>query len=411
MMALTGAGLAAFRHRDYRWMQSARLLSVVAAEMQSVAVAWQVYEITHRALDLGYVGLVQFFPGFLFALAAGHVADRFARRSVMLICYCGYVVGSALLLWQSAHNLRNTHVIFAILFLLGTVRAFSGPAASALMPQLVDAKDFPNAVAWSSSVFMTSTIMGPAVGGLIYAWGHATAVYAVSVPMYLGSLVCLWVIRPREGGLEKKGASLETMLAGVRYVFEQKIILGSISLDLFAVLLGGAVALLPIYADEILHVGPRGLGVLRSAPAVGAGIMAVLLANRPLRKKAGATMLWCVAVFGAATVAFGISRSFWFSLAMLFVTGAADMVSVIVRGTLVQIATPAEMRGRVSAVNYLFIGASNEFGEFESGVTAQWFGAVRAVLIGGVGTLIVTAVWAWRFPDLRRVQTLEMVDA
>ncbi|MBV9670782.1 MAG: MFS transporter [Acidobacteriales bacterium] len=406
-----GSGLAAFRHIDYRWMQAGRLLSIVSAEMQSVAVAWQVYELTHRALDLGYVGLVQFLPGILLALAAGHVADRFNRRSVLLICYFGYAVVSGLLFWQSAVHLSNVRVIFGILLLLGTIRAFSGPAASALMPQLVPAADFPNAVAWSSSIFMTATILGPAAGGLIYAWGRATAVYAVSIPLYVAALILLALVHPRQGGLEKRGASLSTALAGFRYVWQQKIVLGSISLDLFAVLLGGAVALLPIYADSILRVGPRGLGILRSAPAVGAALMAVLLAHRPLRRRAGATMLACVALFGAATLGFGLSRSFTISVAMLFITGAADMVSVIVRGTLVQISTPTEMRGRVSAVNLLFIGASNEFGEFESGLTAHWFGAVPAVVIGGIGTLLVVAVWAWAFPELRRVQSLEVTSA
>jgi MFS family permease len=390
-------------------MQSARLLSIVSSEMQSLAVAWQVYEITHRALDLGYVGLFQFLPGILLSLVAGHTADRFDRRNVLLVCYCGYAVASGLLLWQSAAHLADVRVIFAILLLLGTVRAFSGPAAQALMPQLVKEEDFPNAVAWSSSTFKISTIIGPAIGGVVYAAGHgATLVYAVCVPMYLGSLLCFSRIRARRHGLEKKATSLHTVIAGFKYVWEKKIILGSISLDLFAVLLGGAVALLPIYADKILHVGPRGLGVLRSAPAIGAAMTAILLAHRPLRKRAGATMLWCVALFGAATVLFGISKSFLLSLVMLFITGAADMVSVVVRGTLVQISTPTEMRGRVGAVNLLFIGASNEFGDFESGVTAQWFGAVRAVILGGVGTLLVVAIWAWRFPELRRVQTLEL---
>jgi MFS family permease len=418
-------GLVAFRYRDYRWMQAARLLSVVANEMQSVAVAWQVYEITHRALDLGYVGLAQFLPGILLALIAGHSADRFDRRRVLLICNAGYALASVMLLWQSLRHLNDVRVIFIIMTVIGTIRAFSGPASQALMPQLVKEEHFPNAVAWSSSIFMTATILGPALGGLIYGFGAAavgraatggaaltangaTAVYAVAVPMYLLAVLSVMLIATRTGGLDRRGVSMETLLAGFKYVYEQKIILGSISLDLFAVLLGGAVALLPIYADQILHVGPWGLGILRSSPAVGAMAMSVLMAYRPLRRRAGATMLWCVAIFGAATVLFGISRSFWLSLIMLFITGASDMVSVIVRGTLVQIATPSEMRGRVSAVNLLFIGASNEFGEFESGITAQWFGAVRAVVIGGVGTLIVVAVWAWRFPELRKVQTLEI---
>ncbi|HEY0564963.1 MAG TPA: MFS transporter, partial [Terriglobales bacterium] len=318
-----GVGLAAFRYRDFRWMQTGRMLSIVASEMQSVAVAWQVYEITHRALDLGYVGLVQFLPGILLSLVAGHTADRFDRRRVLLVCYLGYASASLLLLWQSAKQVHNVHVIFLIMLLLGTVRAFSGPAAQALVPQLVGDKDFPNAVAWGSSIFMTSTILGPAVGGIIYAAGRgATLVYAVAVPMFLLCLLSVWMIHTRTGRLEKRNVSLETVFAGFRYVWEQKIILGSISLDLFAVLLGGAVALLPIYADNILHVGPRGLGVLRSAPAVGAALTAIALANRPFRKHAGATMLWCVAIFGAATVAFGISRNFWVSLFMLFITGA-----------------------------------------------------------------------------------------
>ncbi len=402
-------GLAAFQFRDFRWMQTARLLSIVASEMQSVAVAWQVYEITHRAIDLGYAGLMQFLPGILLSLVVGHTADRFDRRRVLLICYFGYAIVSALLLWQSSRHLADVRTIFLILLLLGTTRAFAAPTAQALLPQLVDEEHFPNAVAWGSSIFMTSTILGPAVGGLIYAAGRgATAVYATAVPMYLLALFSVSRVAIRTGRLEKRAVSLDSILAGFKYVWNKKIILGSISLDLFAVLLGGAVALLPIYADTILHVGPGGLGLLRSAPAIGAAMMAVLLANRPLRRRAGATMLWCVAAFGAATIAFGISHNFVLSLVMLFVVGAVDMVSVIVRGTLVQVSTPPEMRGRVSAVNMLFIGASNEFGQFESGLTAQWFGAVNAVIIGGVGTLIVVAVWAWRFPELRRVQSLSV---
>lgn len=402
---------AAFQHRDFRLFQTGRALSIVATEMQSVAVGWQVFEITHRPIDLGYVGLVQFLPPVLLSLIAGHTADRFDRRGILLTCYAACAVNSSLLLLQAYMGSRSVLPIFAVLLSVGVVRAFSGPASQSLVPQLVPEAHFANAVAWAASIFQVATILGPALGGLIYAWAHgAHTVYAYSAVMYVIALCFLVMMHVRTGRMEKRDVSIETVLAGVRYVWQEKIILGSISLDLFAVLLGGAVALLPVYAQDILHIGPRGLGLLRSMPAAGAALMAVLLAYRPLRKRSGAMMFIAVGIFGIATIVFGVSRSVVISLIALFVVGASDMISVVVRSTLVQIATPSAMRGRVSAVNLLFIGASNELGQFESGITAQWMGAVPAVVAGGIGTLAVVALWVWRFPQLRRLDRLAPVD-
>lgn len=398
---------AAFRHRDFRFFQAVRLLAIVAAEAQSIAVAWQVYELTGRPLDLGYVGLAQFLPGILLFLVVGHAADRFDRRRILEICQGGYILLSGFLWWYSRQPTINVKVILTVMLGIGVVRAFSGPASQALTPQIVPPEDFQNAVAWGSSIFMIATILGPAVGGLVYAAGQgATMVYLISTVLYVLAFTCVALMHIRTGRMEKQAASIETVLAGFRYVWKKKVVLGSISLDLFAVLLGGAVALLPVYAKQVLHVGAWGLGILRSAPAVGAALMGATLAFRPLRRKSGNIMFACVAIFGTATIVFGLSHSFWLSLAALFFVGASDMVSVVIRSTLIQIATPPEMRGRVSAVNLLFIGASNEFGEFESGVTAQWFGAVPAVVLGGVGTLIIVATWMWLFPELRKVEGL-----
>jgi MFS family permease len=398
---------AAFQHRDFRLFQFGRALSIVGTEMQSVAVGWQVFEITHRPIDLGYVGLVQFLPGVLLSIPAGHTADRFDRRAVLLTCYISYAICSVLLFLQARNGAKSVLPIFATLLLIGITRAFSGPASQSLVPQLVPTEHFGNAVAWGATVFQIATVLGPALGGLIYGWVHgAASVYITAACCYAAGFVFLLMMHVRTGRMEKKDISIETLLAGVRYVWREKIILGSISLDLFAVLLGGAVALLPVYAEDVLHVGPGGLGVLRSMPAAGAALMAVVLAYRPLQRRSGVMMFIAVAIFGVSTIIFGISRSMTISLISLFVVGASDMISVVIRNTLVQIATPAAMRGRVSAVNLLFIGASNEFGQFESGITAQWFGAVPAVLFGGVGTLVVVGLWAWIFPQLRQMDRL-----
>jgi MFS family permease len=414
-MATTGAndaGRVAFTYPDFVSYATARFFIVVALEMQSVAVGWQVYEITHRALDLGLVGLAQFLPGVVLFLASGHAADHFDRRRLLIGCYAGFALCSGLLLTIALREAGMVYPIYAVLVLLGVVRSFNAPAGRALLPQLVPEEHFPNAVAWNSSIFQAASISGPALGGVVYAlFRGPAAVYATAVTAAIVAGVAMHGVRPKLRAREREPISLRTVFAGLHYIWQQKVILGSISLDLFAVLLGGAVALLPVYAREILHTGPWGLGLLRSAPAIGAAGMAVLMAHRPLRRRAGATMLWCVAGFGLFTIVFGISRSIVLSMIALILVGATDMVSVIVRATLVQLGTPDEMRGRVNAVDMLFIGASNEFGEFESGLTAHWFGTVPAVVLGGVGTLLVVAIWAWRFPEIRRTEQLSMVSS
>jgi MFS family permease len=289
------------------------------------------------------------------------------------------------------------------------VRSLSGPVTRALLPQLVSEEHFPNAIAWASGIFQAATILGPSVGGVIYALFHGpAAVYAFALSSALFAVGVTLQIQTESKPRRREPINFKTVLAGFHYIWREKLILGSISLDLFAVLLGGAVALLPVYAREILHTGPWGLGLLRSAPGVGASAMAIFIAHRPLRRRAGAAMLWCVAGFGIFTIVFGLSRSLVLSLVALFLVGATDMISVIVRATLLQIATPDEMRGRVNAVDMVFIGASNELGQFESGITAHWFGTVPAVVLGGIGTLVVTALWAWMFPQLRNADKLTL---
>ncbi len=401
------SGIAVFRFQNFRLFQMARFWVILALEMQSVAVGWQIYETTRRPLDLGLVGLAQFLPAILLFLASGHAVDRFNRRNILVLCYCGFAVCSSLLLVVAFRAPRSIGLIYAVLILLGIVRSLNGPASRAILPQLVPEDHFPSAVAWASSVFQTATILGPAVGGLAYAAFHGpSAVYGTAAVAATVAVLATLRIKTSQRTRPREPVNLDTVLAGFRYIWREKLILGSISLDLFAVLLGGAVALLPVFAQEILRTGPWGLGLLRSAPAVGAAAMALFLAYRPLRRKAGRSMLWCVAGFGACTILFGISHNLALSLAALVLVGATDMVSVIVRGTLIQVATPDEMRGRVNAVDMIFIGASNEFGQFESGLTAHWFGTVPAVVLGGIGTLVVTALWAWAFPELRNADRL-----
>jgi MFS family permease len=405
---------AAFKSRDFRLYQTARLLVILGAEAQSVAVAWQVYQITHSALSLGYTGLALFLPGLFFMLAAGHVADRYDKRYVILVCYSVQTVCTAALLWISLHGVGSILPIYGVLFLVGTGRCFSGPAASAMLPTLVPKDDFVNAVTWGATVYQTANATGPMFGGLLFtltfaALGRfrgAPIVYCFTLAMMCGFLVLVGLIRVRAVDGPKKAFNANTVLAGLRYVLHTRLLLGSISLDLFAVLLGGAVALMPIFAHDVLHAGPTGLGLLRAMPSIGALAVSLTLVFRPIHRRAGKTMLVCVGIFGAATVLFGLSRSIWVSMVALLFVGASDMVSVVIRSSVLQLATPPEMRGRVSAVNWLFIGASNEFGEFESGVTAHWWGAVRAVVIGGIGSLVVTAVSAGVFPALRRADAL-----
>jgi MFS family permease len=392
---------------------------ILGAEAQSVAVAWQVYQITHSALDLGLTGLALFLPGLIFVLAAGHAADRYDRRGIILLCYGLQAFCTGVLLWLtlSPWALAGGRVwpIYAVLIFIGMGRAFSGPASSALLPSLVPKAHFVNAVTWGATIYQIANMSGPALGGLLFtlplsgaleSWRGAPIVYLLTLIMLTGFLILVGMIRPEPVEKKATGFSTKTILAGLEYVWKTKLLLGSISLDLFAVMLGGAVALLPIFATEILHAGPRGLGLLRAMPSVGALIISLVLVVRPIKRRAGVTMLTCVAIYGAATIVFGLSRNLWLSLAALLVTGAADMFSVVVRSSMLQLATPPEMRGRVSAVNWLFIGASNEFGEFESGLTASWWGAVRAVIIGGIGSLLVTASASVLFPSLRRADAL-----
>jgi len=410
------AGRAAFTHPNFVSYTLARFFIVVGLEMQSVAVGWQVYEITKRPLDLGYVGLAQFLPGFALFLFAGHAADLYDRRRLLMWCYGGFALCSALLLAISWRAPQSAHSIYFVLVLLGIFRCFNWPASRALLPQLVPEEHFSNAVAWSASTFQIATIAGPAIGGIAYAlFRGPEGVYAIAVTVSILSAILTLRIHPRTASpekdlAEKEPVSLRTVLAGFRFIWEKKLILGSISLDMFAVLLGGAVALLPVYARTILHTGPWGLGLLRSAPGVGAALMAIVVAHRPIRRRAGLAMLLSVAAFGVLTIVFGVSHSLIVSLVALFLLGASDMVSVIIRATLIQVATPDEMRGRVNAVDMLFIGVSNELGEFESGLTAQWFGTVPAVVLGGVGTLLVIATWAWLFPELREANQLTVAE-
>jgi MFS family permease len=400
-------GRIAFTYPAFTYLQIARFFSVIGMEMQSVAVGWQVYEVTGRALDLGLVGLAQFLPGILLFLVSGHAADRYSRGKVLTLSYAGLSVSSALLLAITLRGAHSVYPIYGVMLLIGVARSFSGPAGRALLPLTVPEEHFQNAVAWGSSIFQTATILGPAAGGLVYALFRGPAVvYGIAVIATAGAALSAMRVNVKSNPAPRESVSWKTVLAGLRYIRDHQVVLGAVSLDLFAVLLGGAVALLPVYAKDVLHTGPWGLGLLRCAPGIGAGAMAILVAYRPLRRKAGWTMLWCVGGFGAFTVLFGVSHSLGLSMAALALAGASDLVSVVIRGVLVQLQTPDEMRGRVNAVEMIFIGASNELGQFESGVTAAWLGSVPAVILGGVGSIVVTVLWAVFFPKLRNVDRL-----
>ncbi|MDH1102114.1 MFS transporter [Pseudomonas mosselii] len=386
-------------HRPFLAFWLARVFTASGFQMLTVAIGWHLYQLTGNVLDLGLVGLVEFAPRVLFMLHTGHVADRYDRRKVAALCQTLQALIALALAVGSFTDNVSRELIFVLAFLLGAARSFEMPATQALLPNVVPPGLFPRAVAASASATQAATIVAPAVGGLLYALG-STWVYGPTVVLYL--IACLLTLsldalrqQPQPGR-----ANLDSLLAGIRFIRSRPDILGAISLDLFAVLLGGATALLPVFAKDILLTGAWGLGLLRSAPAVGALLMSLWLARFPVERKVGLTMFTAVGIFGVATIAFGLSTSFWFSLAVLVVLGAADMISMVIRSAFVQLETPDEMRGRVSAVNGLFIGASNQLGEFESGVTAHWFGTVPAVVLGGVGTLVVTGVWMKLFPTL-----------
>ncbi|AAN70225.1 MULTISPECIES: MFS transporter [Pseudomonas] len=388
-------------HRPFLAFWLARVFTASGFQMLTVAIGWHLYQLTGNVLDLGLVGLVEFAPRVLFMLHTGHVADRYDRRKVAALCQSLQGLIALALAVGSATDNVTRELIFALAFLLGASRSFEMPATQALLPNVVPAGLFPRAVAASASATQSATIVAPAVGGFLYAFGSMW-VYGPTVALYAIACVLTLSLQARGQVAQRGRASIESLLAGIRFIRSRPDILGAISLDLFAVLLGGATALLPVFAKDILLTGPMGLGLLRSAPAVGALLMSLWLARFPFQRNVGRTMFTAVGVFGVATIAFGLSTSFWFSLAVLVVLGAADMISMVIRSSFVQLETPDEMRGRVSAVNGLFIGASNQLGEFESGVTAHWFGTVPAVVLGGVGTLVVTGVWIKLFPTLAK---------
>lgn len=395
------ASLPLRHHRPFVAFWLARVFTASGFQMLTVAIGWHLYQLTGNVLDLGLVGLVEFAPRVLFMLHTGHVADRYDRRKVAALCQAMQgLIALALALGSASDNVSR-EMIFILAFLLGSTRAFEMPATQALLPNVVPPGLFPRAVAASASATQSATIVAPAVGGFLYAFGSLW-VYGPTVALYAIACLLTLSLEARQQVPQRGRASLESLLAGIRFIRSRRDIFGAISLDLFAVLLGGATALLPVFAKDILLTGAWGLGLLRSAPAVGALLMSLWLARFPVERNVGRVMFTAVGVFGVATIGFGLSTSFWFSLAVLVVLGAADMISMVIRGAFVQLETPDEMRGRVSAVNGLFIGASNQLGEFESGVTAHWFGTVPAVLLGGLGTLVVTGVWVRLFPTLAR---------
>jgi MFS family permease len=397
---------AAFGHRPFLNYWAARFLITFAAQIVSVAVGWQMYDLTRDPFDLGLVGIVQFLPSLLLVLVTGATADRFGRRLVMWLATLLETACALALLLLSLHGLTSALPIFLVLAVFGVARAFFGPASSSLVANLVPPEDFANAIAWNSSAWQTATIVGPVAGGLLYGLSAEVA-YGTAVAFMLGATLLIFMIPKPAQRTEAERPSMETLFAGFRYIWSEKIVLGAISLDLFAVLLSGATALLPVYARDILVLGPWGLGMLRSAPGIGAIAVALWLAGHPIRDHAGVLMLIAVTLWGAFTMVFGVSAIPWLSIAMLALMGAADMISVYVRETLIQLWTPDALRGRVNAVNQVFVGASNEVGEFRAGTMAALIGTVPAVVIGGVGAVVVAGLWATLFPQLRRVRRLD----
>ena len=394
---------ALYRRRDLTLFVGSRFLSTCAMQIQSVAIGWQIYDMVRTPLALGLVGLCQFVPMFLLTLPAGDISDRFNQRRVYGLAGVVQAFCSALFLLLTFVAPHQALPFYLVLILFGAARGFAGPASQSLLPFLVAQERLPHAISIGSSFFTAAVIAGPALGGFLYALGPA-AVYGLCIAGFAVSAVIISRLGGRRFVPDAPSAGgMERVAEGVRFVRNRPVVLGAISLDLFAVLLGGATALLPVYARDILHVGPIGLGFLRSAPAAGAFSVAFYLTRRQIKGQVGFKMFASVAIFGLATILFGLSTSFLLSLVALFVLGASDMVSVNIRSSLIQLATPDAMRGRVSAVNMLFIGASNELGEFESGMTAALFGTVPAVVLGGIGTLAVVAIWAKLFPPLRVV--------
>jgi len=397
---------AVFRLPNYRRYFTGNILGIIAHQMLTLAVGWEIYERTGSKLKLGYIGLAQYLPILLFTLPAGQIADRFNRKKILFLTLTMTTIAALAMLWVSATN-GSINVIYACLFLNGLARAFQAPARAAFVTQIVPREIFPNAVAWGSNSFEIATITGPALGGFMIAFfGKPTWVYLVTAVCSFAYLILLTGIEVGTPQDHREPIRLEGLMTGLKFVWNSKVMVASITLDLFAVLLGGAVTLLPIYAKDILHVGPTGLGWMRAAPSIGAVFMALYIAHRPPMQKAGSTLLISVIGFGIATIIFGLSRSFGLSMLMLVLIGAFDSVSVIIRHTLVQMLTPDEMRGRVSAINSLFIGTSNELGGYESGLVAEYFGTVPSVVSGGIGTLIVVLIVGTVWPQLRKYGAL-----
>ena len=399
--ALSGKGYAAFTHRDFRLHCAARLLFGIALSMQTVAVGWYVYSVTKSPLALGLSGLSSFLPAALLALYTGHVADNYNRRIVLALSFCGCVVSSTGLLILVSLGSDDMMLIYSCIIIGGASRAFTNPTAQALTPNLVPREHFANAITWYTSVWQSSRIVGPALGGLLYIFGPPIPFLIVAVSFATGAALIMAMrtnTKPQGG---RGPISWATLSAGIHFILSRKVILGAISLDLVAVLFAGATALMPVVAQDILHVGPWGLGLLRASPALGAIAMGAWLAHMPIMRGAGKKMLMAVGVYGFATICFGLSDQMWLCMAALFVVGAADQISVVVRHTMVQSETPDEMRGRVAAVNSIFISGSSDLGEFESGITAAWWGTVPAIIFGGAMTMSFAALWAVIFPQLR----------
>ncbi|HUN51216.1 MAG TPA: MFS transporter [Candidatus Sulfotelmatobacter sp.] len=403
---VSASAATVFRQRPFTFFWLARTATAAAYQMLAVAVGWQIYDLTRRPFELGLIGLVQFAPSLVLSLLVGQVADRYDRRVVVRFCQAVESLAALALMLGSLSGRLGAGAIFALVFLVGAARAFEGPTLAALLPTLVPTPLFPRAAALSASATQTAVIIGPALGGLLYAAGPATP-YGLACLLFLAASLLVSMIRRDAPAPRREPISLASLFAGIAYIRSRQAVLGAISLDLFAVLFGGATALLPIYARDILTIGPWGLGLLRSAPAIGALSMSVVLAHFPLQRRVGRIMYAAVLCFGGATIVFALSRWFPLSLAALALLGASDMVSVVIRSSLVQLQTPDEMRGRVSAVNFIFVGTSNQLGEFESGVTAAWFGTVPAVLIGGIATILVVPVCLRLFPALGRIDRLE----
>jgi MFS family permease len=409
-------GFAVLKTRDFTLYLCSRFFASIATQMVIMAVGWQVYHITGRVLDLGLIGLSQFLPFLCLVLFSGHVADQFDRRIIVMIGHCSYVACAILLLNFARLKIETTVPIFGVLAILGVTRAFQMPASQSFVPTIVPTAMLRSALAINSSANQVAAIVGPSVGGIVYAFAEARVgrnsgagvVYGAAAVLLVAAIVLMALIRTRRLAAGRSSLSWATLLQGLHFVWHRKTVLGAISLDLFAVLFGGATALLPAYTRDVLHAGPEVFGYLRAAPGIGAGAMAIWLAFRPVSRHVGVTMFAGVAAFGMATVVLGLTHLFWVAMIALVVLGIGDMISVFVRSLLVQLQTPDEIRGRVSAVSAVFIGASNELGEFESGTTAAWFGLVPAIVIGGVATIVVTVLWARVFfPGLWRMQTFE----